>query len=65
MRDKPRIGTDNESGRIEIYNGNWSPSGERLGTFNQPWTVLTPDNVHTFHTHHEAITHATKEAGKQ
>lgn len=62
MKDRPRIGTDNNVHRIEIFNGNYSPSGTRIGEFENPWTVLTPWDMRSFSTYPEALDHAREEA---
>lgn len=64
MKDKPRIGTNNESRRIEICNGNYAPSGTRIGDFERPWNVFTPRGFRTFATHTEAIEYADQEVGQ-
>lgn len=61
---RPRIGTDNTTERIEIFNGNYSPSGKRIGEFPRPWNVLTPWDARFFTTHAEALQWVLQEARK-
>jgi len=59
VKEKPRIGTGGPTIRVEVFNGNYAPSGHRLGNFDRPWNVCPPDdNIVTFATHAEAIAHA-------
>lgn len=62
MKDKPRIGTTDNSSRIEIYNSNYNADGGRTGNYEHPWTVITPLHGYSFETHAEALQHAIKEA---
>ena len=62
--ERKRIGTDNESRRIEIYNANYGASGVRLGDYERPWSVLTPWDGRMFTTYTEALEWALKEAAK-
>lgn len=47
-----------------VYNGSYSPSGQHLGHFDKPWTVIGPTAFETFPTHAEAIAYAFREVGK-
>lgn len=59
MKDKPRIGSCNETDRIEIYNGNYAPSGVRIGDFTHPWTVIGPNVFHMLPSFEDAVKYAT------
>lgn len=66
MKDKPRIGTGHSYDRAEIFNGNYTASGVKVGDFERPWNLFTPDGGATFATHAEAIHAATsQEAGNK
>ena len=55
---RPRIGTSDKSGRIEVYNACWSATGQRIGNYERPWNVFTPWDSIMFATHAEAIAYA-------
>ncbi|AHB31662.1 hypothetical protein ArV2_gp51 [Arthrobacter phage vB_ArS-ArV2] len=46
------------SGRVAIYNADYASNGERFLTLRKPWTVVSPIDFRTFHTHTEALTYA-------
>jgi len=56
-----RIGTGNNADRIQIYNGDYAPSGNRIGAFENNWTVIGPDVFAMLPTHAEALAYAFKE----
>jgi len=64
----PRIGGENwreqRSHAFGIYNGNYSPSGVRLGDFPNPWNAIGPDSDALFTTHSEALQWVLQEARK-
>jgi hypothetical protein len=47
--------------RVAVYNANYAANGDRLLELDKPWTVLSPINFQTFHTHAEALAYAFKE----
>ena len=48
------------SGRVAIYNADFSSRGDRFLTLLKPWTVVTPSDFQTFHTSEEAYAFAFK-----
>lgn len=65
MKDKPRIGCGDNYDRIWIFNANYSATGERVGDFERPWNLYTPNHTGTYATQPEALERALQEAGKQ
>lgn len=64
MKDKPRIGTTIPAERIEVFNGEYTATGEHIAQFDRPWNACTPHTAATFATHAEALEWALQEAGK-
>jgi len=64
----PRIGGENwreqRPHTLGIYNGNYSPSGLRIGDFPNPWNAIGPDNDALFPTYAEALAWVLQEARK-
>jgi len=64
----PRIGGEDwreqRPHTLGIYNGNYAPSGQRIGDFPNPWNAIGPDNDALFPTHAEALAWVLQEARK-
>lgn len=48
------------SGRVALYNADYSSNGERFLTLDRPWTVLTPCDFRAFDNYAEAAKYAFK-----
>ena len=63
----PRIGTTEwiharADTACAVFNGAYGPDGKPLDTYEDPWTVVTPDGEwEYFPTHTEALAYAFKE----